>query len=108
MKCRTHSVYNARARMLENARAIEIQIGSVHCWKLYSLDRSSTHAYTPSCSNLWCFAVHRTGKRIAGKLEYALSKYSGTSHNGPSERRTHTLQRTLAVLRIENTIAAIH
>ena len=34
--------------------------------------------------------------------------YSGTSHNGPSEKRTPTLQRTLAVLRIETTIAVIH
>ena len=31
--------------------------------------------------------------------------YSGTSHNGPSEKRTPTLQRTLARLRIETTIA---
>ena len=34
--------------------------------------------------------------------------YSGTSHNGPSEKRTPTLQRTLAVFRIETTIAVIH
>ena len=31
--------------------------------------------------------------------------YSGTSHNGPSEKRTPTLQQTLAVLWIENTMA---
>ena len=51
LKCRTLGVYNARARMLESARAIETQVGSVHCWKCYSFDRSSKRASTPSYSN---------------------------------------------------------
>ena len=35
LKCRTLDVYyNARARILESARAIETQVGSVHCWKV--------------------------------------------------------------------------
>ena len=35
-------------------------------------------------------------------------QYSRTSHNGPSEKRTTSLQRTKAVLRIEITIVLIH
>ena len=35
-------------------------------------------------------------------------KYSGTSHNGPSERRTTSAQRTKSVARIEITTAIIH
>ena len=34
--------------------------------------------------------------------------YSGTSHNGPSERRTTSVQRTKSVARIEITTAIIH
>ena len=45
---------------------------------------------------------------ILQSLRYLLTVYSGTSHNGSSERRTPTLQRTFAMLRIENTIAVIH
>ena len=41
-KCRTLGVYNARARMLESTRAIEV--GSVHCWKRYSFDWKSSGA----------------------------------------------------------------
>ena len=58
LECRTLGIYNARVRMLESARAIETQVGSVHCWKCSSFDRSSTRASTPSGSNRWCFAVH--------------------------------------------------
>ena len=54
-------IYNARARMLERHVRLILKVGSVHCWKRYSFDRSSTCACTPSCSNRWCFAVHRTG-----------------------------------------------
>ena len=34
--------------------------------------------------------------------------YSRTSHNGPSEKRTTSLQRTNAVFRIEITIVLVH
>ena len=50
-----------RKRKLERHVQLKLKVGSVHCWKRYSFDRSSTHACTPSCSNRWCFAVHRTG-----------------------------------------------
>ena len=62
LKCRTLGVYNARARMLESARAIETQVDWLDVLKRYSLDQSSARALTPSCSNRWCFAVHRTKK----------------------------------------------
>ena len=35
-KVQNLSVYNVRGRMLESARAIETQVGSVHCWKHHS------------------------------------------------------------------------
>ena len=54
-------IHNTRARMLERYMRLKFKVGSVHCWKRYSFDRSSTRACTPSCSNRWCFAVHRTG-----------------------------------------------
>ena len=62
-KCKLHLAYvHVRNRLTSKPS------GSVHlhCWKRYSFDWSSTHAYTPSCCNLWCFAVHRTGKTDCG------------------------------------------
>ena len=37
-------IYNTRAWMLERHMRLKLKIGSVHCWKHYSFDRSSTHA----------------------------------------------------------------
>ena len=37
-----------------------------------------------------------------------VGRYSRTSHNGPSEKRTTSLQQTNAVLRIKITIVLIH
>ena len=73
LKCRTLGA--TRAQTFENVPAIErrvrkcaieTQVGSVHCWKGYSLDRSSTHACTPSCSNRWYIEQENL---IAGKPE---------------------------------------
>ena len=61
LKAQALDVYNARAQMLERHVQLKLKVGSVHCWKRYNFDRSSTHACTPSCSNRWYFAVHRTG-----------------------------------------------
>ena len=45
---------------------------------------------------------------MCGMEEESLGDYSRTSHNGPSEKRTTSLQWTNAVLRIEITIVPIH
>ena len=49
--------------------------------------------------------LHGRGR---GKLRATCDHYSRTSHNGPSEKRTTSLQRTKVVLRIEITIVLIH
>ena len=65
---RVREALNVCARMLERHVRLKLKVGSVHCWKRYSFERSSTHACTPSCSNRWCFAVHQE-YLIAGKPE---------------------------------------
>ena len=37
--------------LLERHVRLKLKVGSVHCWKHYSFDRSSTHTCTLSCSN---------------------------------------------------------
>ena len=69
-------------------------VGSLMCIRILS----SASIFVPPAR------MHNHGKTVTSYVNV----YSGNSHNGPSEKRTPTLQWTLAVLRIETTIAVIY
>ena len=65
-----------------------------------------TVSYSGVCS-FSCASDHSLGCVAIYHLVTSVV-YSPTSHNGPSEKRTTSLQRTPAVLRIDITIVFIH
>ena len=76
------------------------QLSSVHFPNVPRL----VHGECASLETLGNYRLYCCGSFCSSRIY----DYSGTSHNGPSEKRTLTLQRTRAVSRIENTIAVIH